>query len=44
MEEIYRFLQEHPEIRELNQKYIRNEGLLISLAEDKVIEQRKGRL
>lgn len=38
MEEIYKFLQEHPEIRELNQKYIRNEGLLISLAEDKVIE------
>ena len=38
MEEIYSFLQKHPEIRELNQIHIRNEGLLISLAEDKVIE------
>lgn len=38
MEEIYCFLKEHPEIRESNQKYIRNEGLLKSLAEDKVVE------
>ena len=38
MKEIYQFLHEHPEIRELNQKYIRNEGLLKSLAEDKVVE------
>ena len=37
MEEIYYFLQEHPEIREINQKYIRNEGLLKSLAEDRMI-------
>lgn len=37
MEEIYKYLQEHPEIRELNQKYIRNEGLLKSLAEDRVV-------
>lgn len=35
MEEIYIFLQEHPEIREINQRYIRNEGLLKSLAADK---------
>lgn len=37
MEEIYTFLQEHPEIRELNQKHIRNGGLLKSLAEDRII-------
>lgn len=37
MEEIYDFLQLHPEIRDLNQKYIRNEGLLKSLREDKII-------
>ena len=37
MKEIYDFLHEHPEIRELNQKYIRNEGLLKSLAEDKIV-------
>ncbi|MBR6171960.1 MAG: glycosyltransferase family protein [Eubacterium sp.] len=37
MEEIYRFLQENPEIRNLNQKYIRNEGLIKSLAEDKIV-------
>ncbi len=37
MEDIYDFLQEHPEIRELNQRYIRNEGLLKSLAEDKIV-------
>ena len=38
MEEIYEFLQAHPEIRELNQSYIRNEGLLKSLKEDKVVD------
>ena len=38
MEEIYWFLQKHPEIRELNQKYIRNEGLLKSLTEDKIVD------
>ncbi len=38
MEEIYQFLQEHPEVRELNQKHIRNQGLLKSLAEDKVVD------
>lgn len=37
MKEIYHFLQGHPEIRELNQKYIRNEGLIKSLAEDRVV-------
>lgn len=37
MKEIYDFLQEHPEIRNLNQKYIRNEGLLKSLAEDRIV-------
>lgn len=38
MKEIYDFLQDHPEIRNLNQKYIRNEGLLKSLAEDKIVK------
>lgn len=37
MEEVYTYLQEHPEVRELNQKYIRNEGLLKSLAEDRIV-------
>lgn len=37
MEEIYQFLHKHPEIRKLNQKYTRNEGLLKSLAEDKIV-------
>lgn len=37
MEEIYRFLQEHLEIRELNHMHVRNEGLLKSLAEDKIV-------
>lgn len=37
MEEIYSFLREHPAIREINQKYIRNEGLIKSLAEDKTV-------
>lgn len=37
MEEIYRFMQEHPAVRELNRKYIRNEGLLKSLAEDRIV-------
>lgn len=39
MEEIYEFLTEHPEIRSINQKFIRNEGLLISLANDKIVEK-----
>lgn len=38
MKEIHDFLQGHPEIRELNQKYIRNEGLLKSLKEDKAVK------
>lgn len=38
MEEIYKFLQNHPEIRELNQMHVRNEGLLKSLAKDKVVD------
>lgn len=37
MKEIYEYLQEHPEIRGINQKYIRNEGLLKSLANDKEV-------
>ncbi len=38
MEEIYRFLQDNPQIRGLNQKHIRNAGLLKSLAEDRIME------
>ncbi len=38
MEEIYHFLQANPDIRSLNQKYIRNEGLLKSLAEDRIVQ------
>lgn len=38
IEEIYQFLQANPEIRNLNQKFIRNEGLLKSLAEDRIVE------
>lgn len=41
MGDIHGFLQTHPEIRQLNQKYIRNEGLLKSLSEDKVMETDK---
>lgn len=36
MEEIYAYLQTHPEVRSINQGYIRNEGLLKSLAYDKI--------
>ena len=38
MEEIYSFLQANPAVRELNQGFIRNEGLLKSLASDRVVK------
>lgn len=38
MEEIYAYLQTHPEVRSINQGYIRNEGLLKSLAHDKAMD------
>lgn len=38
MEEIYAFLSAHPEIHAINQRFIRNEGLLISLANDRFVE------
>lgn len=38
MEEIFMYLQDNPQIREINQKYIRNEGLLKSLAEDYMVK------
>lgn len=44
MEEIYRFLQEHPSIRRLNQIHRRNEGLWKSLAEDKIMEEKENRV
>lgn len=42
MEELYAFLSEHPEIRSINQKFIRNEGLLKSLASDCVVKPCEG--
>lgn len=39
MEEIYRFLLVNPQIRNLNRKYVRNEGLQKSLAEDKIVNE-----
>lgn len=42
MEEIYAFLSKHPEIRGINQGLIRNEGLLKSLADDRVVKQGEG--
>lgn len=41
MEDIYKFMQAHPEIRELNQRHIRNAGLLKSLANDRAIKPEK---
>lgn len=37
-EDILGFLSEHPELEQLNAKYVRNEGLLKSFANDKEIE------
>ena len=37
LEEIYEFLKEHPDIRKINRKHKRNEGLYISLKNDKMI-------
>ena len=38
MSEIYEYLQKTPFVRMLNQKYIRNEGLLVSLENDRIIK------
>ncbi len=38
IKEIFAFLSEHPEIRSINQRFIRNEGLLISLAQDRIVK------
>lgn len=38
MEEIFLYLKEHPEIREINRGLVRNEGLLKSLANDRIVE------
>ena len=37
--DILRYLSEHPEIRKINEGFIRNEGLLISLKNDKVVKR-----
>lgn len=37
MKEVYEYLQTHPEVRNLNQHLIRNEGLLKSLEHDQVV-------
>lgn len=39
MEDVLEFLQEHPALSEINQKYARNEGLAKSLREDKIAER-----
>lgn len=38
MKEIYDYLRGAPEIRKLNQKHVRNEGLHKSLAEDRIVK------
>lgn len=38
MREIFDFLSEHPEIRAINQGFVRNEGLLTSLANDQIVK------
>lgn len=38
MEEIYAFLQSNKDIRNINRGFVRNEGLLRSLSEDRIIE------
>ena len=37
LDEIYQYLANHPEIRNLNQKYVRNEGLIKSLKTDREV-------
>ena len=37
MKEIHEFLNSHPEVRAINQNFIRNEGLLKSLAKDRIV-------
>ena len=39
MEDIYKFLNEHLEIKNINSKIIRNEGLLKSLKNDKIVSE-----
>ena len=38
LKDIYDYLQSHPEIRDINQGFVRNEGLQISLANDKIVK------
>ncbi len=39
--DILEFLDKNPEVRKINQGFVRNEGLLISLRNDKVVNERK---
>ena len=38
MKEIYDYLNANPQIREINQKFVRNEGLIKSLKNDKIVK------
>lgn len=38
MKEIYDFLISNPQIREINQKFVRNEGLIKSLKNDRIVD------
>ncbi len=38
LEEIYEFLRQYPDIRNINRKHKRNEGLYISLKKDKIVK------
>ena len=37
--QILNYLNKNPEVREINQGFIRNEGLLISLKNDRTVEK-----
>ena len=37
--DILNYLNKNPEVREINQGFIRNEGLLISLKNDRTVEK-----
>ncbi len=40
--DILNYLSEHPEIRKINEGFIRNEGLLISFENDKIVKKTYG--
>ncbi len=40
MEEILEFIKENPDIEEINQHIVRNEGYLKSIREDRIMDSR----